>query len=101
MVKYQILVDAIANHVQKEYKGAPEIAKAIKELSLPMISIPNYLTANLRGNVDPGDVFLWQQNVQEAKKRITLLVKNKKHTYTLILGQCSMELISKIKGLDR
>jgi hypothetical protein len=44
--KYQKLVDAIANHVQKEYKGGPKIAKAIKELSLPMIWIPNYPTAN-------------------------------------------------------
>jgi hypothetical protein len=27
--KYQKTVDAIANHIQKEYKGGPEIAKAI------------------------------------------------------------------------
>jgi hypothetical protein len=89
-----------SNHVQKEYKGGPKIAKAIKELSLPTISIPNYLTANLGGNVDPGDVFLWQQDVQEAMKRITLLVKKKKHVYALVLGQCLTELIREIKGLD-
>jgi hypothetical protein len=29
MEKFQKLVDAIANHVEKEYKGGPEIAKAI------------------------------------------------------------------------
>ena len=29
--KYQKSVDAIANHIQKEYKGGPEITKAIKE----------------------------------------------------------------------
>jgi hypothetical protein len=46
------------------------------------------------------DVFLWQQEVQVAKKRITLLIKNKKRTYALVLGQCSTELVSKIKGSD-
>ncbi len=51
VVKYQKLVDAIINHIQKEYKGGPKIAKAIKELSLPTISIPNYPTVNLGGNV--------------------------------------------------
>jgi hypothetical protein len=45
-------------------------------------------------------VFLWQQDVQEAKKRITLLVEKKKRAYALVLGQCSMKLVSKIKGLD-
>jgi hypothetical protein len=39
--KYQKSVEAIANHVQKEYKGGPEIAKAIRQLNLPMISNPN------------------------------------------------------------
>jgi hypothetical protein len=47
VVKYQKLVDAIGNHAQKAYKGGPKIAKAIKELSLPTISIPNYLTEGM------------------------------------------------------
>jgi hypothetical protein len=33
--KYQKTVDATANHIQKEYEGGPEIAKAIRDLSLP------------------------------------------------------------------
>jgi hypothetical protein len=66
-----------------------------------MILIPNYPTANLGGNVDPGDVLLWQQDVQEAKKRITLLIKRKKHEHALALGQCLTELVSKIKESDR
>ncbi len=40
--KYQKSVDAIANHIQKEYKGGPEIAKAIRDMSLPTIMIPPY-----------------------------------------------------------
>jgi hypothetical protein len=51
--KYQKLVDAIANHIQNDYKGGPKIAKAFKKMSLLMILIPNYPTANLGGSVDP------------------------------------------------
>jgi hypothetical protein len=76
--KYQKSVEAIANHVQKEYNGGPEIMKAIRELSLPTIPIPNYPTANSRGTINPGEIFLWQQDVQEAKVGIFLLIKNKK-----------------------
>ncbi len=38
--KYQKTKDAIANHIQKEYKRGPEIAKAFRDLSLPTIAIP-------------------------------------------------------------
>ena len=38
--KYQKTVEAIANHIQKDYKGGPEIAKALRDLSLPVIDIP-------------------------------------------------------------
>jgi hypothetical protein len=41
MAKYQKTVDAIANYIQKEYKGGPEIAKAIRDLTLLTIAIPS------------------------------------------------------------
>ncbi len=50
--------------------------------------------------VNPGDIFLWQQDVHEAKKRISLFLENKKRMYALVLGQCFLELDSKIKGSD-
>ena len=99
--KYQKSVDAIANHTQKEYKGGPEIAKAIRDMSLPTIVIPAYPTPATAGDpIDPGEVFLWQQDVTEAKKRKALLEENKKSAYALVLGQCSTDLKSKIKGAD-
>ncbi len=96
--KYQKSVDAIANHIQKEYKGGTEIAKAIRDMSLPTITIPAYPTVTGAAAVDPGDVFLWQQDVTEAKKRKALLEENTKRAYALVLGQCWTELDSKIKG---
>jgi hypothetical protein len=38
--QYQKSVDAIANHIQKEYKGGPEIAKVIRDMSLSKVAIP-------------------------------------------------------------
>jgi hypothetical protein len=40
--KSQKLADAIANHIQKEYKGGSEMAKAIRELKLTQIDVPTY-----------------------------------------------------------
>jgi hypothetical protein len=42
--KYQKTIKAIANHIQKDYKGGLEIAKALQDLSLPVIDIPEQLT---------------------------------------------------------
>jgi hypothetical protein len=78
--KYQKMVETIANHIQKDYKGGPDIAKALQDLSLPVISIPNYPTRT-GGVVDPGTEYLWKEDVKEAKRKITLLDKNKKCTY--------------------
>ncbi len=97
--KYQKMVEAIANHIQKDYKGGPDIAKALQDLSLPVISIPNYPTGT-DGVVDPGMEYLWKENVNEAKRKIALLKENKKCTYALVVGQCLSELVSKIRGSD-
>jgi hypothetical protein len=57
--KYQKTVDAIANHIQKAHKGGPEIAKAIRDLRLPTIGIPEYPRPSLvTATINPGEVFL-------------------------------------------
>jgi hypothetical protein len=68
-------------------------------VSLPVIDIPNYPTG-IGGTVDPGTIYLWQEDVKEAKRKIALLEENKKRAYALIIGQCSPELVSKIRGLN-
>jgi hypothetical protein len=97
--KYQKMAEAIANHIQKDYKGGPEITKALRDLSLPVIDTPNYPTG-ISGTVDPGTIYRWQEGVKEAKRKIALLEENKKRAYALIIGQCSPELVSKIRGSD-
>ncbi len=48
--------------------------------------------------VNPGDIYIWQQNVAAVKKQIVQLKENKKHLYALIIGQCSHDLDSKLQG---
>jgi hypothetical protein len=42
VAKYKKMVDAIANHIQREYKDGADIMKAIKALSLPTLQVPGY-----------------------------------------------------------
>jgi hypothetical protein len=97
--KYQKMVEAIANHIQKDYKGGPDIVKALRDLSLSVISIPNYPTGT-GGVVDPGMEYLWKEDIKEAKRKIALLDKNKKCVYVLVVGQCLPKPVSKIWGSD-
>jgi hypothetical protein len=97
VAKYQKTVETIANHIQKDYKRGPDIAKALRDLSLPVISIPNYPTGT-GGVVDPGTEYLWKKDVKEAKRKIALLNKNKKCACTLVVRQCLPKLVSKIRG---
>ena len=73
--KYKKTVDVIANYIQIEYKGwGADIAKAIKELSLPTLHIPGYPKAKAGETVvDPGDMYIWQQDVSAVKKQIVQL----------------------------
>ena len=51
--------DVIANYILREYKGGTDIAKAIKELSLPTLQVPGYPKAKAGETVvDPGDVYI-------------------------------------------
>ena len=99
VAKYKKTVNAIANYIQREYKGGADIAKAIKELRLPSLQIPGFPEARTGETVvNPGDIYLWQQDVAVVKKQIVQLEENKKHTYMLITGQCLPNLDSKLQG---
>jgi hypothetical protein len=74
--KYQKSVDAIANHIQKDYKGGPEMAQAIRDLELPVIDVPTYPVPTAGAALDPGAEYLWRHDVTEAKKRIIQLAEN-------------------------
>ena len=91
------MVDAIANYIQREYKGGADITKANKALSLPTLQVPGYPKAKTGETiVDPGDVNIWQHDVAAKKKQINQLKENKKHAYVLVIGQCLPNLDIKL-----
>jgi hypothetical protein len=99
VAKYKKTVDVIANYIQREYKGGADIAKAIKELILLTLQVPGYPQEKAgETTVDPGDVYIWQQDVVAVKKQIIQLKENKKRAYALVIGQCLPYLDSKLQG---
>ncbi len=67
--KYKKTVDAIANYIQREFKGGADIAKAINELSLPTLQVPGYPNSKAGETaVDPRDVYIWQQDVAAVNR---------------------------------
>jgi hypothetical protein len=99
VAKYKKTVYAIANYIQREYKGGADIVKAIKALSLPTLQVPGYPKAKAGETaVNPGDIYIWQQDVATVKKQIIQLEEDKKHAYALVIGQCSPDLDSKLQG---
>jgi len=64
-----------------------DIAKAVKDLSLPTLQVPEYPTAKAGETVvDPGDVYIWQQDVATVKKQTVQLEENKKRAHCFCVG---------------
>jgi hypothetical protein len=100
--KFQKSLDAIAIHIQREYKEGPDIAKAIRDLILPKFPLPTYpVPEGTPPVIDPGKLCMWQQKAQATKKCENLLKENMKRAYALVIGQSLPELISKVKTSDK
>jgi hypothetical protein len=98
--KFQKLLEAIAIHIQREYKGGLDIAKGIRDLVLPTFTPPTYpLPEGSPPAVDEGKKYMWQQQAQATKKRKNLLEENTKRAYALVIAQSLPDLISKVKTL--
>ena len=69
-------------------------------LSLPTLQVPGYPKANtVETVVNPGDIYIRQQDGAVVKKIFVQLEENKKHVYALVIGQkCSPNLDSKLQG---
>jgi hypothetical protein len=101
-VKFQKLLEAIAIHLQQEYKGGPDIAKGIRDLVLPTFASPTYpLPEGSPVVVNKGKKYILQQQAQATEKCTNILEENMKRAYAQVLVQSSPELISKVKTLDK
>jgi hypothetical protein len=50
----------------------------MRKLQMPTMSLPSYPVRTTGSPPDQGLIFLWQQDVQDMKKKILLLKENKK-----------------------
>ena len=93
-VKYERSVDAIARHVQQEYKSGADVALAMRELVAPTVTMPTY-------PADPNDqeaIQIWKEELREKRTQSLQIEESKKRAYALVMGQCSPNLVSKIRG---
>jgi hypothetical protein len=90
----------IARYIQQKYKSGAEIAQAMCDLVLPTITmLPRFPTPATPGDpVDQEALYIWKEETQEKKTQAIQIEESKKRAYALVLGQCSPELESKIKG---
>jgi hypothetical protein len=69
---FQKSVDAIAIHIQREYKGIPDIANAIRDLVLPSMSLPPYPTGTSGNPPDRGEIYLRQVSLRQINASFSL-----------------------------
>jgi hypothetical protein len=92
--KYERSVDAIARYVQEQYKSGADVALAMRELIAPTVTMPTF-------PADPNDqeaLQIWKEELREKRTQSLQIEESKKRAYALVMGQCSHDLISKIRG---
>ncbi len=61
--KFKKSLEEIANYVQREYKGGPDMGKALRDLQLPTLTMPM-----LAPGADQVAQFLWQGEATDMRK---------------------------------
>ena len=92
--KYERSVNAIARHVQKDYKSGADVALAMRELVAPTATMPTF-------PADPNDqeaIQIWKEELCEKQTQNLHIEESKKRAYALVMGQCPPDLVSKIRG---
>jgi hypothetical protein len=85
--KYQKLLDNIAIHIQHKYKVGANAAKAIRDLVLPIVTLPTYPVGASGNPPNAGELYLWHQSITKANKYKLFIKENKKIVYALVFGQ--------------
>jgi hypothetical protein len=92
--KYEKSVDAIARYVQQEYRSGAEVARGMRDLVAPTVTMPTY-------PADPNDqekIQIWKEELREKWTQVIQIEESTKRANALVMGQCSPALVSKIRG---
>jgi len=92
--QFERSVDTIARYVQEQYKSGADVALAMRELVAPSVTMPVF-------PADPNDqeaLQIWKEELREKCTQSVQIEESKKRAYALVMGQCSPDLVSKIRG---
>jgi hypothetical protein len=88
---------AVAGHVGRNYKYGGDIRNVVDNLELPTLQEPqDYATGASKTTIR-----IWEKEVDEYVKRKIYLFENVRTLYSLVWGQCTDIMRSKLEGLDR
>ena len=92
--QYERSVDTIARYAQEQYKSGADVTLAMRELVAPSVIMPVFPT-------DPNNqeaLQIWKEELCEKRTQSVQIEESKKRAYALVMGQCSPDLVSKIRG---
>ncbi len=88
----------IANFIQKKYdKGGADIARAIRDLTMPTVTMPAEPDPDTATVVE---MEIWKSQYRRADDKRANLEDNARRAYALIFDQCSPALQTKLKGQE-
>ena len=94
------------NYIQKTYKSADDVVKAIQKLRRPILNYPAQpkKSEHLDANGDPDDdayemaKFTWKEDYKAMRVRKDKYNDNESNAWALVYDQCTPELKNKLKG---
>jgi hypothetical protein len=78
----------------KNIKSGADVARAMRELVAPTVTMPTY-------PADPNvqeAIQIWKEELCKKRTQNLQIEESKKRVYSLVMGQCSLDLVSKIRG---
>ena len=93
--QYTKTTEKIAEYVGSEYVMGSNIKTAIETLSQSTLTMPN----DPDDNASRTEIFMWQENVKLYMRKLDQLNEHTKKTYSLVWGQCSQAMGSRVEEL--
>ena len=90
---YNKTIKQIATYVGREYKHGGDIKCTVKLGKLPTIGTPS----NLAANATKVKREIWCKQIEGYVKRTSILDENVQNLYSLVWGQCTEAMKSKVK----
>ena len=91
--QYSKTTEKIAEYVGTEYTMGSNIRTAIETLTTSTLTMPIEPGANASRT----ETFMWQENVKIYMRKIDQLSESTKKTYSLVWGQCSRAMRSRVE----